>query len=428
MNTQTLVEMPSPSKDDKTALRKLITFPSLGKVAKALAVVILLLPTAVAYGQTGSHAVFFKALGDLDGGEFSSGAKGISQDGTVAVGNATSASGVRVFRWTEATGMVDLGDIPGGTNSYERGNTCAGVSSDGSVVAGRGSSLDAVPYEAFRWTQETGMVGLGSIIPGRPILFSTAYGISANGTVIVGGGHPMAGLGDYEASRWTQETGMVGLGDFPDGIFSSVSRAVSADGTVIVGSGVGASGMEAFRWTEATGLVGLGDLPGGTYRSEAFGVSADNSVIVGISSSDRSDHYEAMLWTEADGMVGLGDLPGGEFYSFANGVNADGSIVTGWATTQLGREAFIWDTVHGMRNLKDVFVSEYGFDLTGWRLTGARISDDGTHFFGGGVNPSGNSEAWIATIPEPSTLILTALGLLSLAFYGWRRRKSGWVI
>ncbi|MCH9023676.1 MAG: PEP-CTERM sorting domain-containing protein, partial [Planctomycetes bacterium] len=47
------------------------------------------------------------------------------------------------------------------------------------------------------------------------------------------------------------------------------------------------------------------------------------------------------------------------------------------------------------------------------------ISADGLTIVGWGRNPSGNSEAWIATIPEPATLSLLALGSLALL----RRRR-----
>lgn len=58
---------------------------------------------------------------------------------------------------------------------------------------------------------------------------------------------------------------MVGLGDFPGGEFGSQAYGVSADGSVVVGFGAPAapSFFEAFRWTSAGGMVGLGDLPGG---------------------------------------------------------------------------------------------------------------------------------------------------------------------
>jgi uncharacterized membrane protein len=42
---------------------------------------------------------------------------------------------------------------------------------------------------------------------------------------------------------------MVGLGDLPGGEFFSHGAGVSADGSVVVGGGTSASGFEAFRWT-----------------------------------------------------------------------------------------------------------------------------------------------------------------------------------
>ena len=52
------------------------------------------------------------------------------------------------------------------------------------------------------------------------------------------------------------------LGDLPGGLSLSDARGVSADGSVVVGTSVSASGFEAFRWTQAGGMVGLGFLPG----------------------------------------------------------------------------------------------------------------------------------------------------------------------
>jgi hypothetical protein len=73
--------------------------------------------------------------------------------------------------------------------------------------------------------------------------------------------------------------------------------------------------------------------------------------------------------------------------------------------------AFIWDAEHGMRNLQDLLVNDYGLDLTGWRLSRARgISADGLTIVGSAYHPNGDVEAWIAHIPEPTMLWLLALG------------------
>ncbi|MGV2388389.1 MAG UNVERIFIED_CONTAM: hypothetical protein LVR29_08855 [Microcystis novacekii LVE1205-3] len=42
--------------------------------------------------------------------------------------------------------------------------------------------------------------------------------------------------------------------------FSSAATGVSADGSVVVGSSSSDTGTQAFRWTQETGMVGLGFL------------------------------------------------------------------------------------------------------------------------------------------------------------------------
>jgi probable HAF family extracellular repeat protein len=116
----------------------------------------------------------------------------------------------------------------------------------------------------------------------------------------------------------------MGLGGLPGGGFNSFAYDISADGSVVVGEGLSASGGEAFRWTQDDGMVGLGDLPGGSFSSKAFGTSANGSVVVGGSGAD------AFRWTQSGGIVGLPSYPYG---SSAAGVSADGSVVVGTGTT-----------------------------------------------------------------------------------------------
>ena len=356
-----------------------------------------------------AQAASFQGLGDLPGGIFHSLAYGVSANGSVVVGRGNSANGFEASRWTQATGMVGLG-----------GGVAYGVSADGSVVVGQSGGGG---FQAFRWTQGTGMVGLGDFAGGP--FSSEALAVSADGSVVVGYGWNANGP---EAFRWTQATGMVGLGDLPGGLFSSLAFEVSADGSVVVGGGISTNGSEAFRWTQAIGMVGLGDLAGGTFSSEALAVSADGSVVVGFGNSANGG--EAFRWTQGTGMVGLGDLPGGIFYSYATGVSADGSVVVGYSATDsfTGAEAFIWNSTQGMRSLKQVLTNDYGLNLAGWTLNDARgISADGLTVVGYGTNPSGVSEGWLArlnpqnnpSVPEPSSIL--GLGLFSLV--GFLRKK-----
>jgi probable HAF family extracellular repeat protein len=327
----------------------------------------------------------FKGLGFLPGGNFSRAGR-VSADGSVVVGQSNSISGYQAFRWTAVSGMVGLGYLPG--ESY---SGAADVSADGSVVAGGGGS--AFGEQGWRWTVAGGLIGLsdppGSLFPIR------GYGVSADGSVIVG---PGSGA---QAYRWTAAGGAVGLNSQPGGVFI-VANGVSADGSVIVGQG-NPSATEAYRWTAAGGAVSLGDLPGGDFSSAATKVSADGSVVVGLGHSASGE--EAFRWTVAGGMVGLGDLPGGTFDSTANWVSPDGSVVVGIGTSASGSEAFWWTAAGGMRNLRDMLITDYGLasQLAGWRLTEAYgCSADVRVVVGYGINPAGQTEAWSARLdPSP---------------------------
>jgi probable HAF family extracellular repeat protein len=365
------------------------------------------------FAAAASAVPVFHSVGDLPGGTHVSTATDVSADGRVVVGGSDSAAGFQAYYWTEGAGMVGLGaEASGDIHSTQS----SGASSDGSVVVGTGLHTDVLTpgFEAFRWTQAGGLVGLGDLPGGR--LRSTALDVSADGSVVVGSSDS-GFVGMSEAFIWTAAAGMVGLGDLPGGaVRLSTAHAVSADGLVVVGSGHSASGTEAFRWTAAGGMIGLGDLAGGGFESIAYDVSADKAVIVGSALSVSG--VEAFIWTQAGGMVGLGDLPGGGFGSTAWAVSADGSVVVGHATTAAGQEAFIWTAGEGMRLLKDVIEDVYGIDLGDWRLESALgISADGLTIAGRGISPGTNADmGWrFSVVPEPGTALLLLSGILGLA-------------
>jgi probable HAF family extracellular repeat protein len=169
-------------------------------------------------------------------------------------------------------------------------------------------------------------------------------------------------------------------------------------------------------------MIGLGDLPGGDYRSNATGISSDGSIIVGGGISTSGS--EAFRWTSETGMVGLGDLPGGSFVSTAKDISEDGSVIVGTGATVHGIEAFIWDDANGLRSLKEVLVNEHGLEATlaGWQLDSAlSVSANGNVITGRGINPSGQREAWVVVIPEPSSFIFAVLAITTVALRGFRK-------
>lgn len=363
-----------------------------------------------------SHPAFaasFTPLGDLPGGGFESHATAISADGSTVVGYGTVAGGgTEAFRWTRGGGMESLGVLPGGDHlSY-----ASAVSADGTVIAGYSGSGSG--YQAFRWTQATGLTGLGGLDANDG--FTRASGISADGSIIVGysqtSAHPMG-----SGYRWSEAAGMVDMGQLPGDIWSW-ARAISADGSVIVGQSNTLTDGQAFRWTAEDGMIGLGKLPGAA-SSGASGVSDDGTVIAG--GGKVGDFNYAMVWTEEGGWENLGTLPGYQ-NSNTNAVSGDGTLVVGQsfnfdsATSTFTSEGFIWDEANGMRNVKDWLMDEYGLDLAPWTIGNVLgVSGDGRFIAGYGVNPDGNTEAWLADlspapVPLPAAFWLLASGLMAL--------------
>ena len=108
-------------------------------------------------------------------------------------------------------------------------------------------------------------------------------------------------------------------------------------------------------------------------------------------------------------------------------MSADGSVVVGFGVLSDSgvQAAFVWDSANGMRDLQNFLATDLGLDLAGWSLEQAEaVSADGRTIVGYGTNPSGRTEAWIAIIPEPSTALLLASGLVALAMGRRHRRRS----
>jgi probable HAF family extracellular repeat protein len=130
----------------------------------------------------------------------------------------------------------------------------------------------------------------------------------------------------------------------------SWALGVSADGSVVVGGALNAAGYRrAFRWTEASGMQDLGTLPGG-YGSLAWGVSADGSVVVGYA-RDSAWQPRAFRWTAASGMEDLNItyahlLTNGSVLLEARAISPDGRYIVGLGyNAATGRtEAFLLDT------------------------------------------------------------------------------------
>jgi probable HAF family extracellular repeat protein len=148
---------------------------------------------SVVVGGSSGSAYRWTAVGGVELLGMTS-AEGVSRDGSVIVGSLGSAA-----RWTEATGTVLLGDIPGGLLS----SIAVDVSSDGSVIVGIAASESG--QQAFVWDPIHGMKVLRDLLTdlGLPMVGWTlriASGVSDDGRTIAGWG-PSPGSVTGEAWR-----------------------------------------------------------------------------------------------------------------------------------------------------------------------------------------------------------------------------------
>ena len=225
--------------------------------------------------------------------------------------------------------------------------------------------------------------GSGSII---------AYAVSADGSVVVGSYGATSAPGQGRAYRWTAADGAVRLVPETDPFQPESATDVSADGSVIVGYGRSSAGVEAYRWTAAGGVERLGRLPGRT-TSWGQGVSADGATVVGYSGET------AFLWTAAGGMKDLGVLPAPvNGNCAASAVSADGAVAVGVCSrftpgSGTQTEAFRWTRAGGIVGLGDLGpagdpLGSSAFD----------VSDDGAVVVGqAGLGSSGSQQfVWTA--------------------------------
>ncbi len=230
-------------------------------------------------------------LGFIPDGILRSQALAVSGEGGVVAGFGVPETDFapEALRWTRDGGMERLGLLPGSIASV-----ASGVSDDGSTIVGVSWGNRE---HAFRWTAEEGMTALEPDHAG----YTRAYAASRDGSVVAG--TQWFPGEEQEIFRWTEEGGMMGLGSLADTL-GAIPTGMSADGSTIVGYG----GVQkpGFIWTEKDGMrdlltvmledYQLTNLEGWSYV-QPYAISANGRYIVGVgyNSNDPANPEQAFL-------------------------------------------------------------------------------------------------------------------------------------
>ncbi len=322
---------------------------------------------------------------------------GISADGAVAVG--TIGAPGEIFRWTASTGVVAIGGLA----------DVARISRDGKTIVaeadnGHGQSEAAIWLGNKQWRTLGNFGGFGD---GANNSVSSAYGVSADGSVVVGLSRTTSGK--THAFRWDATNGMVDMGSLQGQ--SSRANAVSADGTVLVGWDDDSPDVPQYAPSRRAAIwwQGLERLlhPFG-WIGEATATNISGTIIVGKSSpASIASIGHGYLWTALGQVEDLGALPRGftpnqqeeEDRSVALAVSDDGSVVVGASGYKPPTDAFLWTPETKMVKLSDYLRKSGIKGVVGWTLLSANsISPDGAIIAGTGISPSGQVQGWIATL------------------------------
>lgn len=298
------------------------------------------------------------------------------------------------------------------------------------------ASLSVAAFASVTCAQQAQLHSLGVIHPSD--VASYAYGLSSDGTFIVGGSVkttkkvPLV----MQACRWTFPHGgkvsaPMPLPDAPEYIgFGTLAVAVSDDGERIVGSqglvleyfyGLQYTGWQGMYWwdisserpdvnwlndvMEFTDIAADGSAACGTTRfpffepipgdpirwagpgskiqnlgtlggnGQAHAISADGSIVVGESIGPAA--VNTFVWTEETGMLQLPNTPADTFHT-GLGMNPDGRFVVGGVVA----DASFWSETGGIVNIGRAAESTWAFALDvsedGSRVVGHSVTDGDT--------------------------------------------------
>jgi hypothetical protein len=319
------------------------------------------------------------------------GATDISADGSVVVGN--THGDYETFRWTIEDGMVPLGMATVPVLGVGAGTP--DVSADGTRISATILGADSTYATQGLWTLGSGWQELiPPVLPDGGLMdqsYGSAWGLSDDGSTLTGlYWRPGATDGSAHATYWTEETGLVSLGSSNG---ASRGNDASNGGSVVVGW---EENPDFGNWWPTVWVDGMKTtLSTADGFAEASTVNPEGTLIAGHAYDDVLFVASAAIW-RWNGSVWeeeiLGNLPPVTPYSSlatCNDMTPDGSVIVGYNMPSSPGDAtgFIWTEETGMIDVEDFLEDNginvpYTFNIQ--TLTG--VSDDGMTMVGIGMD------------------------------------------
>jgi uncharacterized membrane protein len=316
-------------------------------------------------------------LGGLSGHTWSE-AHAINENGAIA-GSSENASGTRrAVWWSSPTAQpTSLGHLGGGWSE-------AWGMNDSNMVVGNSRVAGLIAVRGFRWSQGSGMQDLGLIgvtVGSTPVLWFKANDIN-NSNVIVGDFANSGGNGGYMLA-W----GAALVPSCPDGhsLRDSSAKAINDDwyftGQVHCIGGPGPAPYQGNISAFTTLAAGYGEPSDQGYAINAAGRVAGGRWIIGPDSPVR---YHAFRWSATAGLTDIHPSNDTVSESVARGINTKGLIV-GSKYTNISSSAFVYGQGIQMTTLPDICPSwlsqskAFAVNDSGWVVGGSRTCSGDYH-------------------------------------------------
>jgi uncharacterized membrane protein len=296
--------------------------------------------------------------------------------GGMVVGTLTTEG---AYYWMSTTGVVYIGGTQG-----------IAVSRDGRSIIGRARDARRREHAAI-WQRGAEWRLLGSFTANAAAcddLLSGSFGASPDASIIVGLGWD--GCNYAHGFSWRESTGMVDLGTTVPGR-STRANAVSGDGRIIVGWQDASTGLrQGARWVDGRQELFMG--PNGVV-GEAQDVTPDGSLIVGQTCNFINPlEQSAWTWTAATGVrchPAPAVRPARNFIAIMTSTSDDGRVIGGAHSFGPDSDAVLWldgEAVYLKDYLRNNGVSNA---FNNWVNTGfiSSVSPDGRIVVGHGAGP-----------------------------------------